>query len=310
MKIHKLAIALIILLTGYFSIFGQNREVSVTFDDLPTAYGANLEAKRELTKKLINGIKTNDVPAIGFVNEAKLYERGETDTRIALLEMWTDAGLELGNHTFSHINNAKVSLAAYQDDIVRGETVTRRLLAEKQMKPRYFRHPFLFTGSTPEYKLGIEQFLAARSYTIAPVTIDNGDYIFARLYRDALDRRDAATAKSVADAYVPYMEKMFEFFETLSRDSLGYEPKQILLLHANELNADRFDELARMMKKRSYKFVSLEEALKDKAYRLPDAQTKNGISWLHRWMMAKGGKLREEPGAPDFITQLFKERRQ
>ncbi len=290
MKIYKLAIVLTMLLINCLSTFGQKREVSVTFDDLPTAYGASLEAKRELTKKLIDGITTNNVPAIGFVNEAKLYERGETDGRIALLQMWLDAGFELGNHTFSHINNAEVSLAVYQDDIVRGETVTRRLLAEKQLKPRYFRHPFLFTGSTPEYKRGIEQFLASRGYTIAPVTIDNRDYIFARLYRDALDRKDASAAKRIADAYVPYMEKMFEFFETVSRDSLGYEPKQILLLHANELNADRFGELVGMMKKRGYKFVSLEEALKDKAYQLPDAPTKKGISWLQRWMTAKNLK--------------------
>ena len=310
MKIYKLEIILIMLLTGCLSIFGQKREVSVTFDDLPTAYGTNLKAKRELTKRLIDSIRVNNVPAIGFVNEAKLYERDETDARIALLQMWLDAGLELGNHTFSHINNAEVSLAAYQDDIVRGETVTRRLLAEKQMKPRYFRHPFLFTGSTPEYKRGIEQFLAARSYTIAPVTIDNRDYIFARLYRDALDRKDTASAKRIADAYVPYMEKMFEFFETVSRDSLGYEPKQILLLHANELNADRFGELVGMMKKRGYKFISLEEALKDKAYQLPDAPTKEGISWLHRWMKAKNLKLKVEPNEPEFITQLFKARRQ
>ncbi|MDQ3712357.1 MAG: polysaccharide deacetylase family protein [Acidobacteriota bacterium] len=310
MRFCKLAIVLAIFITGSFSIFGQKREVSVTFDDLPTAYGASLEAKRKLTKKLIDGMRTNNVPAIGFVNEAKLYERGETDARIALLQTWLDAGLELGNHTFSHINNAKVSLAAYQDDIVRGETVTRRLLAEKQLKPRYFRHPFLFTGSTAEYKLGIEQFLTARGYTIAPVTIDNRDYIFARLYRDALDRKDASAAKRIADAYVPYMEKMFEFFETVSRDSLGYEPKQILLLHANELNADRFGELVGMIKKRGYKFIPLEEALKDKAYQLPEAQTEKGISWLHRWMMAKGVKLSEEPDEPEFIQQLFKARRQ
>ena len=309
MKIYKLAILPVILLIGSFSIDAQRRQVAVTFDDLPTAYGATLEAKRDLTGKLVGSLKTNRVPAIGFVNESKLYARGETDARIALIQMWADAGLELGNHTFSHINNREAPLAAYQDDIVRGETVTRRLLAEKKLKPRYFRHPYLLTGATTEYKRGIEQFLAARGYTIAPVTIDNRDYVFARLYRDALDRRDAAAAKRIADAYVPYMETMFEFFETLARDSLGYEPPQILMLHANELNADRFGELAAMMKKRGYKFVALEEALKDRAYQSPDAPMDNGISWLHRWMMTKNLKLRAEPGEPEFITELFKARR-
>jgi hypothetical protein len=118
---------------------------------------------------------------------------------------------------------------------------------------------------------------------------------------------NSETVKRIADAYIPYMEKMFEFFEQLSADSLGYEVKQILLLHANELNADYFDELARMMKRRGYSFITLEEALKDKAYSLPDVPTAKGLSWLHRWMLAKGEKLRPEAREPEFITHLFKE---
>jgi peptidoglycan-N-acetylglucosamine deacetylase len=76
-------------------------------------------------------------------------------------------------------------------------------------------------------------------------------------------------------------------------------------LHANELNADYFDELA-LMKKRGYKFISLEEALKDTAYKLPDAPSTKGLSWLHRWMLAKGKEMHPEPREPEFITQLFK----
>ena len=40
---------------------------------------------------------------------------------------------------------------------------------------------------------------------------------------------------------------------------------------ANALNADYFDKLAQMIEKRGYKFISLDEALKDKAYTSPDA---------------------------------------
>lgn len=113
----------------------------------------------------------------------------------------------------------------------------------------------------------------------------------------------------VAGAYIPYMEEIFAFFEKLSVDLLGYEVKQILLLHANELNADYFDDLARMMKGKGYQFISLEEALQDPAYKLPEAQAKRGLSWLHRWGLAKGQKLQQEPSEPEFITKLFAEYR-
>jgi peptidoglycan-N-acetylglucosamine deacetylase len=283
----------------------QEREVAVTFDDLPTPHG-DLEDMRSITKRLLESFKRTNVPVIGFVNEGKLYVRGETDARIELLRHWLDAGYDLGNHTFSHINLQKATLDEYEDDCIRGETVTRMLLAEKGMKLRYFRHPFLFTGTTPEYKRGLAEFLAARGYTIAPVTIDDADYIFADVYFKAKKRGDAETARRVADAYVPYMESIFEHYEKLSIETFGREIKQTLLLHANELNADRFDELASMLKRRGYKFVTLEEALKDPAYEEEDALYKNGISWIHRWRMAKNLPLKWEPEVPKFVDELYK----
>lgn len=289
----------------------SRREIAITFDDLPTAYGGSIKEMETLTNDLIASIKSNGVPAIGFVNEGKLYRFGEMDAAIGLLKRWLDAGYELGNHTFSHINNREASLAAYKEDVVRGETITRMLLQQKNMKLRYFRHPFLFTGPNAEYKAGLESFLAERGYLIAPVTIDNSDYIFAYVYSAAKARNDKAVMQQVTEAYIPYMEEMFDFFEMLSRDTLGREIKQILLLHANELNADHFGELARMMASRGYNFVPLGEALSDPAYRIADPPIAGGVSWIQRWRVAKGMKTRPEPDLPKFISEMFeKEQRE
>ncbi len=300
-----LAAALAAQASAQATATATGRQVAVTLDDLPAPQG-ELEDMRGITARLLESVKRNNVPAVGFVNERKLYRRGEMDARTDLLRAWLDAGLELGNHTFSHINLQKAPLADYEEDVVRGETVTRMLLAERGMKLRYFRHPFLFTGTTPEYKKGLADFLAARGYTVAPVTFDNGDYIFADVYFKAKKRGDAETARRVADAYVPYMESVFEHFERLSSETFGREVRQVLLLHANEINADRFDELAAMMRRRGYAFVTLEEALKDPAYAEPDALYKNGISWLHRWRMAKGMPVKWEPEVPKFVDDLYK----
>ena len=307
-KICRAALVLVLLASVLFvqaSAQAARREVAVTFDDLPAPQG-DLEDMRRITSRLLESVKRNGVPAVGFVNEGKLYRRGEIDARTDLLRAWLDAGLELGNHTFSHINLQRQPLDAYKDDVLRGETVTRMLLKERGLTLRYFRHPFLFTGTTPEYKRGLAEFLAARGYTVAPVTIDNGDYIFADVYMRAKKRGDAETARRVADAYVPYMESVFEHFERLAAETFGREVRHVLLLHANEINADRFDELAAMMKRRGYAFVALEEALKDPAYAEPDALYKNGISWLHRWRMAKGLPTKWEPEAPKFVDELYK----
>ena len=285
------------------------RAVAITFDDLPATHG-DYETMSDTTKRLLASITSNKVPAIGFVNEGKLFHPGEIDRRTELLRMWLDAGLELGNHTFSHVDIDQVPFSKYQEEVIRGETVTRMLLSQRGRKLKYFRHTQLRTGPTPEYKALLDRFLAERGYTIAPVTIDNQDFMFADIYSRAKARGDRETMKRVGAAYVPYMERIFEFFEKLSSDFLGYEVKQVLLLHANELNADYFDELVRMMRNRGYAFITLEEALKDKAYGLADAQTTRGLSWIHRWMIAKGQPMRPEPGEPEFITSLFRAGRQ
>ena len=73
-----------------------------------------------MTRKLVHSIKAHKVPAIGFVNEGKLYVQGEVDERAALLQMWLDAGLELGNHNFSHAYIDRVPLTTYQEEVIRG----------------------------------------------------------------------------------------------------------------------------------------------------------------------------------------------
>ena len=211
----------------------------MTFDDLPgvSVIGEGTTAIETMTARLLAAIRAAGVPAIGFVNEDKLLVSGDRDPRrVALLRSWLDAGLDLGNHTFSHPDLHRVALSAFEADVVRGEEVTGALLAERGRRLRYFRHPFLHTGRDLETKRALERFLAARGYAIAPVTHDNADWIFARAYANAAARGDSAAQARIADAYVPYMEAKFDYFERQSRALFRREIPQILLVHANALN--------------------------------------------------------------------------
>ena len=105
------------------------------------------------------------------------------------------------------------------------------------------------------------------------------------------------------------MEEVFDFFERLSVEVIGYEIKQVLLLHDNPLNADYLGRLVQLMRERGYQFVSLEQVLEDPAYRLPDTYAgPQGLSWLHRWSISKGNKMKEEPREPQWIRKLLEAR--
>jgi peptidoglycan/xylan/chitin deacetylase (PgdA/CDA1 family) len=288
---------------------GGQRTVAVTIDDLPVNSLRNdLTTQTTITRKLLQAVKAHGVPAIGFVNEAKLVSNGQTDPRrVALLRMWLDAGLELGNHTYSHPDINRVPLETFKEDLIRGEEVTRGLLKAKGRPLRYFRHPFLHAGNTIATKREFEKFLAERGYRIAPVTIDNSEWIFARAYENALNRGDNQMVKRIAEAYIPYMDQKFAYFEQQSMSLFGYEMKQVLLIHANALNADHFGQLAQMIEKRGYKFISLDEALTDKAYSSPDEYAgSGGITWIHRWAITAGKSddfFRGEPSTPAFVLK-------
>jgi peptidoglycan-N-acetylglucosamine deacetylase len=287
------------------------RSVVVTFDDLPAnlagSVGNDLPGIEALTRKLLDGVRRHAVPAIGFVNEGGLFvnEASSADAtrRIEILKLWVDAGLELGNHGYSHRDLNTTPIEDVQADVIRGETITRRLLAARGQTLRYFRHPLLHVGADLPTRLAFETFLARRGYTIAPVTIDNDDFVYAVAYARALRRGDLAAAARIGDDYLRYMNEVFSYFEDVSRRVTGREIPQVLLLHANSLNADRFDALAEALVRRGYRFVTLQQALEDSAYRQPDRFVgAPGNSWFNHWEVTAGRPRIPTPAPPAWIT--------
>ncbi len=281
------------------------RQVAITIDDLPRGGdggGRTLPAIREMTTKLMAPFRAGRIPVIGFVNEGRADDLGPGGLR-EILDIWLDAGADLGNHTYSHPNINNVPLDDYTADIVKGEPITRAALAAHGKTLRYFRHPFLFTGPTPEIKKGMQAFLDGHGYRVAPVTLDNSDYAFAAAYTKPAYR------ERVRASYVPYMESIVAFFEERSVEVVGREFPQILLIHASEMNADLMPDLLAMFRRRGYTFVTLDRALADEAYQLPDDYVgRNGFSWIHRWSKTKGMPGRGEPDPPAWVAEATAQR--
>ena len=286
------------------------RQVAVTFDDLPAVPQSIPVARQQvITRDLLKSIKAADVPAIGFVNEGKLQTGGRNDpAKIALLEQWLDAGLELGNHTFSHRDLHRIPVREFENDIAAGERVLREILAPRGRTVRWFRHPFLHTGTSLDTKQRIERYLRSRGTRVAPVTLDNGEWIFAHAYEKAIAQNDDALKTKIGHEYVAYMDRKLVYFEAQSAALFGRNIPHVLLVHANHLNADWFDELAASMKKRGYSFITLEKAVADPAYKSKDEYTgPAGLTWIHRWALTQK-KPREffagEPMTPQWILDV------
>ena len=287
-----------------------DRRMVITIDDLPVISKIRtIEHQEAVTQKLLTTLQKDSVPAIGFVNEGKLWNKGKLQPRrVQLLKNWLEAGMELGNHAHSHKDYHRVSFEEFSEDIIKGELTTGKLLAEQGKSLKYFRHPFLHTGETPEKKALLEEFLQHRDYIVAPVTHDNSEWIFAAAYDNALLKKDSLTMAKIGGAYVDYMDAKIVYFEKQSVGLFEYELPQILLIHANTLNADYLDELLERFSQRGYRFITLAEALEDPAYDSPNTFTgMGGITWLHRWALTRNVDktfFQGEPHTPEFVQKI------
>ncbi len=114
--------------------------------------------------------------------------------------------MDLGNHTFSHKSLNRIPAKDYIEDLLKGEKIIRGLMQEANKELIYFRHPFLQTGRSIEVRDSLETFLKNHNYKIAPVTIDNSEWVFASAYEKALLANDSSMMKKIVDAYIPYMK--------------------------------------------------------------------------------------------------------
>jgi peptidoglycan/xylan/chitin deacetylase (PgdA/CDA1 family) len=280
-----------------------DRKVAITIDDLPRGGDGgprNPAGIRTMTERLLRPFREQKIPVIGFVNAGRVAELGPEEVR-RILELWLDSGADLGNHSYSHLNINNVPLEQYTSDIVKGEPILRAALEARGKKLEFYRHPFLFTGPTAEIKRGIQDFLDQHGYRVAPVTLDNSDYQYAALYMKPAYR------ERVKAEYLPYMESVVSFFEQRSVELVGREISQILLIHASQLNADMMPDMLAMFRRRGYAFVSLDQALKDEVYSLPEEYVgRGGFSWIHRWSKTKGLAPKGEPDPPRWVEEALK----
>jgi hypothetical protein len=194
--------------------------------------------------------------------------------------------MELGDHGYSHESLNETPVDAYICDVSRGEEVTRALLAWRGRTPKWFRPPYLATGATLQARTTFEAWLKRHGYRIAPVTMENSDWMFALPYDDAVIGGDVAKQARIKQSYIDYTAKMVVWYREAALQLLGRRPSFVFLLHASRLNADSIEQLAAILKANDLYGVSLQRAMSDPAYSIPDTYVgPNGDEWLSRWSL-------------------------
>ncbi len=277
----------------------QTRTVAVTVDDLPCANcqpfaspgSPHQGSIDEANKRLIAGLVRAHAPATGFVITKGIEQAGPIGQHV--LQLWLDAGFDLGSHSYSHPNFADISTVQMESDVARADAMLRPLLKANARVLQFFRFPYNDTGDTQAKHDDFAAYLKANGYQVATCTIDTSDYIFAEAYARAVGSKDLGLTDRIRKEYLAYSATEIDYYASLNRRVLGYEPPQVMLIHDSLLNADSIDDVLGLFRDRGYKFVSLSEAQHDPAYSIPDTDvTKYGIMWGYRWAKERNlGKL-------------------
>jgi peptidoglycan/xylan/chitin deacetylase (PgdA/CDA1 family) len=311
----RTGIAAIALVVAAALLQGQSpsrpaRTMAVTIDDLPWNHqgeGAGfLDAARRGTDAMLAALRAHQAPSVSVVNEGKLEAPtpDEHAARVALLKQWVDAGHVLGNHGYSHRDANALTADAYLADVARGDAITRELMRQRPAYTLYFRHPYTHTGDTLEKRDAITRGLTARGYTVMPHTIENSDWLFNLAYV----RADAAGRARLREAYLAHTAAVTGFAEAKALELFGRAVPQTLLIHTLAINADTLEALLTLFEGRGYRFITLDEAMRDKAYATPDVFVgKTGPSWLFRWSrtIAPASSFRDDPEVPAWVLALY-----
>ena len=239
------------------------QQIAFTWDDLP-AHSAlpQGETRVEIGRKLVAAMQAEHMPPVyGFVNGVQLDREPSS---APMLADWRNAGLLLGNHTWSHMNLNTSSLADWEADLLKNEPVLQQSAAGTDW--HWLRYPFLAEGDTPEKRAEARKFLAAHGYRIAAVTMSLGDYMWNEPYAHCVAKNDSAAIAQLDSSYLNAAAADADFRRAMAKALFGHDAPYVLLMHIGAFDARMLPQLLRLYRDKGFTFITLEEAEKDPFY--------------------------------------------
>ena len=288
-----------LMILTFQTCIAQQKQVSITIDDVPNTL---LYKEDAFKSKLLDQLDAMNIPVAIFINEKNIYKTEFQDKNLEGLTRWLkNKNVIAGNHSYSHINYADTTLKGFQQDILKGETLTTRIIHQR---PRYFRFPYNSLGDDSIEHADIRQFLKDQGYIQTPFTVESEDWAYNSLYENALKNHDNDKARQIGEQYVTHTLEMFQYFETLTQQLYGRTIRHIYLCHDNRLNTDFMEKLLNELRASGYSFITLKEALEDTVYQSNEYYFgRYGFSWIYRWQQndeKRRQMMRREPVDEDF----------
>jgi len=268
-------VCLLALACGNALAAPERFDLAITVDDLPV-HGQLPRGMSwpGIAQSYIGTLKQHGVAqAWGFVNARQLAGHPAS---APVLDDWRRAGYPLGNHSYSHLGLGQApSLQAWLDDVKAGEPDIAARMAGQDW--RVLRYPFLDGGGEGGRHDGAAGWLAAQGYRIADVSISFDDWAYTDTYARCMDKGDAQAIAAMKRDYAKRVDQAIERARALSGRVYGRMVPQVLLTHLGAWSAATLPDVMARLDAAGARYVTLEQAQADQAYRTPSPRAGNGL---------------------------------
>ncbi|HWA94911.1 MAG TPA: polysaccharide deacetylase family protein [Terracidiphilus sp.] len=237
--------------------------VALTFDDLPAAGSLPPNTDRtQILTRLVDELKANRLEGTyGFINAVDLT--GDDDAQNAL-HIWLNSGMNIGNHTWSHVLLTESTVKAFEEEIAKDEPAIESFAQVRDW--RWFRYPALLEGETVFKRRAVLRYLAAHHYRVARVTLDFEDDAWNDPYARCVAQDNTAAIQWLRQSY---MESAAEYIRAGREEQLlvfGHEIPNVLLLHATAFTTLMLPDLMRLLRSQGFVFDGLADVESDPIY--------------------------------------------
>lgn len=259
--------------------------IAITFDDLPQV--GILPAGEDavsVAKTLVGELKANHLEGTyGFVNGDKLGNRPGAPEA---LQIWLDAGMNVGNHSWSHMRLTTNTVEAFEQDIAQNEPALEQYGSARDW--HWFRYPYLEEGETVEKRRAVREYLREHGYRVAQVTLQFADYEWNDAYSRCRDKQDEVAIAKLKETYLYAAAQDIRMGREEERMVFGREIPEVLLLHETPFTTLMLPQLLDMVRKDGFKFESLAQVESDAAYgEDPNAGSESGGTLTEQLMDAR-----------------------
>jgi peptidoglycan/xylan/chitin deacetylase (PgdA/CDA1 family) len=259
--------------------------VALTFDDLPAAGGLAAGQTRTATlTRLAHELNVAHLRGTyGFVNAVDLDD--DPDTQHAL-RAWVAAGMNIGNHTWSHPLLSDVTAEEFEENIARDEPALREYAAGRDW--HWFRYPDLDEGDTLAKRDYVRAWLRAHGYRIAEPTLNFQDDDWSDPYNRCLARHDDAAIAWLKQSYLDNAAEFIRVGREEQQIVFGHEIPNVLLLHATGFTTLMLPRVIDLLRREGFRFAPLAKIEADPAYGLdPHAGIPGGGTFPNLFMNAR-----------------------